>query len=114
MLMKPRKIVPMSDELRARWERAVKEVEQELPDLVELGDQMLEASAEDTLSGLLRRAIHRSRIGLAEIASDAGVPVGQLNEFLSGERTLRSDVMDRLAAIVNVVQDLKAGRGTGT
>jgi transcriptional regulator with XRE-family HTH domain len=56
-----------------------------------------EAQEEATLSGELRRAVHASTISLAEIARQAGVTPVHLDEFLTGERTLRSDVLDRLA-----------------
>jgi plasmid maintenance system antidote protein VapI len=57
-----------------------------------------EARDEATLSGELRRAIHTSALSLAEIAAQMGVAPIALDEFLTGERTLRSDVLDRLAA----------------
>jgi hypothetical protein len=56
-----------------------------------------EAQEEATLSGDLRRAIHASRLPLTEIANSAGITPHVLDEFLTGERTLRSDVLDRLA-----------------
>jgi hypothetical protein len=102
--MNDRKIIPMTPVLRDRWQRALQETEAELPDLVELGRRMHEAAAESTLSGHLRRAIHRSPKELADIASAVGIAPLELNEFLSGERTLRSDVLDRLALAVEFAQ----------
>jgi hypothetical protein len=68
----------------------------ELPEL-EARDQMRkDARQESTLSGELRRAIHASDLSLAEIATRAGVTPIMLDDFLTGERTLRSDVIDRL------------------
>ena len=99
--MTERKISPITPELRERWERARKETEAELPELFELGRQMREAQSEDTLSGQLRRAVHASRRELAEIAAAAGISLSQLNGFLSGKQTLRSDVMDRIALAVD-------------
>ncbi|MCE9557171.1 MAG: hypothetical protein K8T91_27805 [Planctomycetes bacterium] len=104
--MNERKIVPMTPELQARWEQARKETEAELPDLMKLGGRLREASLEETVSGHLRRAIHRSSRELAEIAAAAGISLLQLNEFLSGERTLRSDVLDRLGAAVDFTRAL--------
>jgi len=104
--MNARKVIPMTPELRDRWERAKQETEAERPDLLDLGQRMREASAEETLSGYLRRAIHRSPRELADIAAAASIPPLQLNEFLSGERTLRSDVLDRLASAVDFSQAL--------
>jgi hypothetical protein len=59
-----------------------------------------EASEEATLSGQLRRAVHASDLSLAAVAVQVGIPLLVLDEFLTGERTLRSDVLDRLAAVL--------------
>ena len=111
--MNNRKIVAMTPELRERWERAKKETDNELPALHDLGERMREASAEDTLSGHLRRAIHCSPRELEDIAAAAGISPRELNEFLSGERTLRSDVLDRLAAAVGFPQSLPQSSAAG-
>lgn len=110
--MTNRKVVPMTPELRERWQRAKDETEAELPELLELGRRMREAGAENTLSGYLRRAIHRSQRELADIANAAGITLLELNEFLSGDRTLRSDVLDRLACAVDFSQALSQGSST--
>jgi len=96
----------MTPEIRDRWARAKEETERELPELRALGEHMREAAAEDTLSGHLRRAIHRSAHELADTATAAGISTSELNEFLAGERTLRSDVLDRLAAAVDFPQTI--------
>ena len=78
-------------------QRHRRQIARELPSLI-AGDEMRkDASDEPTLSGELRRAIHTSQRPLAEIAAQAGIPLAALDEFLTGERTLRSDVLDRLA-----------------
>jgi plasmid maintenance system antidote protein VapI len=59
-----------------------------------------DARDESTLSGELRRAVHRSDRSLAEIATAAGITAIVLDDFLTGERTLRSDVIDRLATVL--------------
>ena len=85
---------------QVRLRQARDAIAQELPDLA-LRDRMRkEASEEPTLSGELRRAIHASELSLAAIAASAGVTPLILDEFLTGERTLRSDVLDRLAKAV--------------
>ena len=61
-----------------------------------------EARDEPTLSGELRRAIHSNPLSLTEIAAQAGIAPLALDEFLTGERTLRSDVLDRLASSLGV------------
>jgi transcriptional regulator with XRE-family HTH domain len=70
---------------------------EELPDLIRRNQLAREAGEEPTLSGELRRAIHSSKVPLAQIADAAGITSIMLSEFLTGERTLRSDVLDRLA-----------------
>ncbi|HLQ46059.1 MAG TPA: hypothetical protein VK137_15065 [Planctomycetaceae bacterium] len=90
-------------ELKARLPEIRRQIEQELPDLMERDRHMQEAAAEQTLSGHLRRAIHHSHRSLDDIAADAGIPVLHLCDFLEGERTLRSDVLDRLGHSVGAV-----------
>lgn len=82
---------------KSRLERLRSEIARELPDLCERDRMRKEAHGEATLSGELRRAVHASALPLGEIAKRAGVAPIVLDEFLTGERTLRSDVLDRLA-----------------
>ena len=95
--MSPDRISPELIE-QLRRDRAL--IADELPELAGRHARMAEAQAEDTFSGHLRRAIHGSGRLLRDIAADAGVPSDVLAEFLEGTRTLRSDVMDRLAQAV--------------
>jgi hypothetical protein len=84
-------------EQRNRLQAYREQIASELPDL-QVRDQMRkEARDEATLSGELRRAVHASELQLAEIAVRIGITPIALDEFLTGERTLRSDVLDRLA-----------------
>jgi len=94
------------DELLSQIQRDRELIEQELPALADRDARMREAAAEDTLSGNLRRAIHRSHRPLGEIAREAGISTPVLCDFLEGERTLRSDVLDRLAQAVGVTVSL--------
>ena len=73
----------------------------ELPELLAQSELLHEAMQENTLSGQLRLAIHQSGRPLTRIAAEAGVTARQLTDFLTGERTLRSDVLDRLSAAVS-------------
>jgi hypothetical protein len=95
-------------ELLAKMEHDRKLIEQELPELADRDVRMREAADEDTLSGHLRRAIHDSRRPLRDIARDAGISTTSLCDFLEGERTLRSDVLDRLTQAVGVTISLVA------
>src|SRR5882762_6468662 len=72
----------------------------EMPDLIERGHRLKEAAAENSLTGHLRNAIHRGGRPLNTIAAEVGLDVIVLCDFLQGTRTLRSDVLDRLAQAV--------------
>ena len=86
-----------------RLRRQREQIASELPDLA-LRDQMRkEAREEVTLSGEVRRAVHSCPLSLSTIAERAGISPLALDEFLTGERTLRSDVLDRLACILGYV-----------
>jgi hypothetical protein len=73
---------------------------EELPNRIQREQMRQEAREEATLSGDFRRAIYASELALAAIASQAGLEQVVVDEFLTGERTLRSDVLDRLAAVL--------------
>ena len=80
----------------ARLEQAREQIAAELPDLVMRERRMREAAEENTFSGELRRAIHGGDRDLIFLAELAGTTPVHLSEFLAGDRTLRSDVLDRL------------------
>jgi hypothetical protein len=82
----------------------------ELPDLVARDQLRKEAREEPTLSAELRRAVHASDKPLSAIAAQAGISAIHLDEFLTGERTLRSDVMDRLAQVLGCEVKLMAAK----
>jgi hypothetical protein len=86
---------------RLRHQR--EQVAAELPDLAARDRMRKEAREEITLSGELRRAVHTSALSLSTIAEQAGLKPLALDEFLTGERTLRSDVMDRIAQVLGFV-----------
>lgn len=87
-----RELTPAEREQVARHRQ---KISAELPDLIER-DRMRGKPHEATLSGKL--AVHRSEHSLGTIAACVGITPLDLDEFLTGERTLRSDVIDRLAA----------------
>src|SRR5437879_4064345 len=93
----PRDLSPVEQE---RLQQHQQQIARELPELVARDQMRKEASQEATLSGELRRAIHASDLSLSTIAARAGLTPGMLDDFLTGERTLRSDVMDRLAHVL--------------
>src|SRR5437588_187074 len=92
-----RVIRTFSAEEEQRYRQLRNQISQELPDLVVRGRLADEAAAEQTVSGALRRAIHASPHTLDELGKLAGIDGTWIDEFLTGERTLRSDVLDRLA-----------------
>ena len=95
---KPRRITrTLTPRERDRLRQQRRLIAAELPDLTARDQTSKEAADELTLSGELRRAIHASPLSLAEISARAHIPALALDEFLTGERTLRSDVLDRLA-----------------
>ena len=107
---KPRRIKQvLSSSQRARLRRQRKAIAAELPDLIARDRLSKEAADEPTLSGELRRAIHASPLSLAELAAGARIPQRALDEFLTGERTLRSDVLDRLATSLGLSWIARAG-----
>ncbi len=87
----------MSPAEQERLRQLREQVAQELPDLIARDQMRKEAREEATPSGELRRAVHASGLSLAAIAAQAGITPIMLDDFLTGERTLRSDVLDRLA-----------------
>ncbi len=92
-----RELTPEQQE-RLRVQRM--QIASELPDLVDRDRMRQEARSEPTLSGEFRRAIHESSLSLSLIAQRADIPTLLLDEFLTGERNLRSDVLDRLANVL--------------
>ena len=88
----------LAPEHLARLEQARKKIAAELPDLVARERRMREAAEENTFSGQLRRAIHGGDRDLISLAELAGTTPVHLSEFLAGDRTLRSDVLDRLVS----------------
>ncbi len=85
---------------KSRLEKYREQIARELPELQARDQMRKDARDETTLSGELRRAIHTSGLSLAEIAARISITPIMLDDFLTGERTLRSDVLDRLAGLL--------------
>ena len=94
------------DQLRRDRER----IAGELPELLERGQRLDEAASEDSLCGHLRRAIHRGGQPLKKLAAEVGLDVFVLCDFLEGTRTLRSDVLDRLAQAIGATIQVEPTR----
>lgn len=99
-----KKVAP---ELLDRLREDRQKIAAELPALAEQRERLDEAAAENSLCGHLRRAIHSSREPLNKIAASSGLDVYLLCDFLEGTKTLRSDVLDRLALAVGATIEIK-------
>jgi hypothetical protein len=94
-------------ELLEQLRRDRERIAAELPELLQRGQRLEEAAVENSLSGHLRRAVHRSGRPLKKIAAEVGLDVFVLCDFLEGTATLRSDVLDRLAQAVGATIHLE-------
>jgi len=79
----------------------------ELPELQQRAKRLDEAASENSLTGHLRRALHRSGRPLKQIAKEVGLGVFVLCDFLEGTATVRSDVLDRLAQAIGATIHLE-------
>ena len=99
MVRKSRRITrELTTDEQSRLERQRVQIAEELPDLIQRNQLAKRAQAENTFSGELRRQIHTGGVPITEIARRANIDLTELDEFLTGERTLQSDVIDRLTA----------------
>jgi plasmid maintenance system antidote protein VapI len=53
---------------------------------------------DEPMSDVLRRAIRESGLALLTIATETGVERASVSRFVRGERSLRLDIADKLAA----------------
>jgi hypothetical protein len=97
-----RRTVKLTDEQIAQWRKDCELIAAELPDLVVKHQRIRDAAAERSHSGALRRAIHSSKILLHDLARRADTDMKTLDAFLTGDRPLTSDVIDRLTEILKL------------
>ena len=90
----------LTPEQQARLQKQREQIAAEKPLLQAKLERIHEAKQEPSFCGQLREAIHSSGRLITQLAAEAGVTTQQLSDFLSGDRTLRSDVLDRLTAAV--------------
>jgi hypothetical protein len=101
--LKARRITrTLTPQAMARIRRAQRQIARELPELIARDQMRKEAREEPTLSGELRRLVQLSGLPISKIAEKSRIPVIALDKFLTGERTLRSYVLDRLATSVGL------------
>ena len=77
-------------------------IDKELPALAAKHERLCEAAQEPTHSAALRRAVHASKILLDDLAHRARTDLDTLDAFLTGDRTLTSDIIDRLTDILQL------------
>jgi len=90
-------MIELTPEQLTRLKQARREVEKELPELLEQERKLNLAQAEPSLSGQLRRAIQSSGVPLPVLATRTNSDVTELGAFLRGDSPLPSNVIDRLA-----------------
>ena len=92
----------LSPAQQRRLEKAREEAARELPELIQRNQMRSAARKEKSFSGLLRRAIHRFPQSPLKIAELADISWDELSEFLTGEKPLPSDAIDRLVKVVKL------------
>ena len=97
-----RRTVQLTDEQMQQWRKDCELIAEELPDLIAKHQRIRDAAAERSHSGVLRRAIHSSKILLHDLASRANTDMKTLDAFLTGAKPLTSDVIDRLTKILKL------------
>lgn len=98
--MKRRILRTLSGAKQRELRKVRQQVRDELPELVKKLQVVKNASKENTFSGELRRAIHSSKLLLPTIADRANIPLLTLDYFLTGEKPLPSDMIDRLVEVL--------------
>jgi hypothetical protein len=105
-----RSTIELTDEQIKRLQKDRKLIAKELPDLVAKHQRLCDAGEEATNSGTLRRAIHASTLFLDVLAERSGTDLAALDAFLTGQRPLTSDVIDRLTRILKLALEPANGK----
>jgi hypothetical protein len=77
-------------------------IAKELPDLIRRDQLAHDARKSKTFSGALRRAVHAFPLAPWKVAEKAGIPWIDLEDFLTGEKPLPSDAIDRLIKVLKL------------
>jgi hypothetical protein len=100
---KQRQIVgKLDDALSKKLRRSRALIAKELPELIKKDQRLYDAMHDHTTSGTLRQAIHSSKILLPDLADRAKTDIDTLDAFLTGDRPLTSDIIDRLTKILKL------------
>ncbi len=87
---------------KRRLKKVRQQIEVELPELIRRNQLAHEARNEKTFSGALRRAIHGFPLSPMKIAERAKIDWADFDDFLTGEKTLASDAIDRLVTVLKL------------
>jgi hypothetical protein len=87
---------------KRRIKKARELVAKELPDLIRRNQLAHDARREKTFSGALRKAIHEFPLSPMKIAERVEISWSDLDDFLTGEKTLPSDAIDRLIKLLKL------------
>jgi hypothetical protein len=77
-------------------------IEKELPELIRRDQQAHDAQKENTICGTVRRAVPTCGILLPDLARRAALDMGDIADFLCGEKALPSDAIDRLVKVLKL------------
>lgn len=86
---------PTTEE-RERWLRARDEEEQAIPENIARLERRRTATAEQTTSGELRRAIASCGLRMHDLAQRSGVPVETIDDFMCGDAPLDFESLRRI------------------
>jgi hypothetical protein len=92
----------LSPAKQRQLEKVRAKIAEELPDLIRRNHMRYDARKEKTFSGMLRRAIHKFPTSSMEIAKMADIRWNKLSAFLTGEKALPSDAIDRLVKVLKL------------
>jgi len=92
--------VPSTPEDTARHEAQLRDVEKDLPELMDWARRSFRAIEEPTFSGELRRAIIACDLEREELISRIGITDELLNDFMGGDASLPSAALDKLVDLL--------------
>jgi hypothetical protein len=104
--------VTMTPAQKRRMKQVRASIAAELPDLIRRNQLAHDARKEKTFSGHLRRVIHGYPLSPMKIAEKTGISWIDLDDFLTGEKVLPSDVIDRLVKVLGLRFPLRKTRGS--
>lgn len=87
---------------KRRVNKAQQQIAKELPALVRRNQMRFDARKENTLSGALRRAAHKFPLSPMKVAERAEISWADFSRFLTGEKPLPSDAIDRLVKVLKL------------